>query len=422
MTLRSPRPEDFKKKKGWMTPRGPKTKAAVEKTKPTVWSRPCEANGQPGSQGVEKQPDKPEGSPFDDESISFSPLSELPAELELEEEVEGVVEASGLRKALFPPSLAEKNREESEESLELFSDDDFLNDFLDHLESDAAPEHRAEPANSPVHSTQVVAVCSLAEPSNQPAHTAAVRKTLESTHRETQGNPAAGPVQSPQSVVLDRLRQTLTGSNGLFCQSVNNINNNFPTLGSSQTASTTSTQAMAPRKPALSQLKAGQGPSLKQTDIGVLFFGLKPLKDKQGEPGSASQDLKAAAATAETARYDGGGGGSQRGSTRGRRVRGNRGAKSGTRGPTGAQADTGAGSAKGGDPGSGGAQGEGSRGRRRTGRGRWNRWGADGDGPRSCPFYKKIPGESLPLSFFLSFISFFPHCVNFVLMTSIYIW
>ena len=379
---------------------------AVEKTKPTVLPRPCDANRQPGSQGAEKPPDKPEVSPFDDGSISFSPLSELPAELEMEEEVEGVVELSGLRKALFPPSLAEKNQEESGESLELFSDDDFLNDFLDQLEGDTVPERRPEQATSPSgYSTPVEVVCSLAVPSNQPAHTAAVDNTLSTTHRETRGNPAATNVQSPQSAVLERLRQTLTGSNSLFCQSVNNINNNYPTLGSSQTASSTSTQAMAPRKPVTSQMKAGQGPSLKQTDIGVLFFGLKPLKNKQGEPGGTSQDLKATAPTApEPATYDCGR--SQRGSTRGRRGRDNRGARSGIRGPTGAQADAGTGLAEAGDPGSGlaGAQGEGSRGGRGTRRGRWKRWGADSDEPRHCPFYKKIPGESLclVLSLFVS--------------------
>ncbi|KAJ3608101.1 hypothetical protein NHX12_025151 [Muraenolepis orangiensis] len=45
-------------------------------------------------------------------------------------------------------------------------------------------------------------------------------------------------------------------------------------------------------QPALSQRMAGQVSSFKQTDIGVLF-GLKSLKDQQGEPGSRVQAPKA---------------------------------------------------------------------------------------------------------------------------------
>lgn len=391
LMLRSPRAEDLKKKKGWMTPKGPKTKVAVQETNPTTLSRPCNGNLKLGSQGTGKLTDKPlvkpadtpEPSPSDEDFISFSPLSELPAEL-LEEEVEDdVVEVIGFKKALFSPSHAENDQWDSEESIQLFSDNEFLNIILDRLEPELVSAPRAEGDSLPSSSSQVEVVCLLAAPSNQPARTASLGDTcLDSTRREAGGTPAAAPTQSPQSVVLEQLRQRLTGSKDLYCPSVNHTDNK-PRLSCSQTASPSSTQAMAPWKPDPSQGKGAQLSGLKQTDIGVLF-GLKPLKDQQREPGSGSQEASATTSMVS-------GLGSQCGSRRGGRRE--RGAKSRATDHVGTQMEVGTASTNGRGPGGGqaGTQGESSRGGRWRSRGKWNHGGTDVTRP--CPFYKKIPGK-----------------------------
>ncbi|GLD62915.1 DNA cross-link repair 1A protein [Lates japonicus] len=149
--------------------------------------------------------------------------------------------------------------------------------------------------------------------------------------------------------------------------------NNMP---SSQTSTVQRSQSMLPQK---GQSKSGQASGLKQTDIGV-FFGLKPLKEKEAKSGPNELNTTSVPALVENS-----------GQRRQRRERQRR-SKADT------TTDTSQGTVTVDSRDVGNAQGKTRRGWRRS---RWNRVNADGEValPR-CPFYKKIPGTKFVIDAF----------------------
>ena len=235
------------------------------------------------------------------------------------------------------------------------SEDELLSEFIDNnLEVGNVPEK-----NLASSSTQLGSVSSLAPTNEVTASTVDENRADSSGGKETcQSASEIGKksIQSPQSVVLERLRENLLCSEGQCGGS-----------GSSENSS----QNMPPQK---GPSKAGAASGLKQTDIGV-FFGLKPLKEKEAE--KRLVDLGTSIPTAE-----------DNSTETGQRRDRQRKTKAGT------AADTSQATETVNDLSSASGRGEGGRGGTRGWRRRWNRGNADGEValPR-CPFYKKIPGQ-----------------------------
>lgn len=254
LLLRSPAPEDFKKKKGWSSPKVQKSLSSSQETKTEILSTPAKkANDTPACNTILKSAPSP--SEIDD-TISYSPLSELPAEVE--------VSQAGPRRTLFDIKPGDS---ENGDSVVAFSDgeDDIFVELLNSLDKE-----EAEVCSS--LNTQVVSVTSSRQ-SNQETP----NKATSNCEKEKPGSSASvtssseNSIQSHQSIVLERLRDTILNSERLFCET-----------SSTQPERTNSgnvplAQTMTPQK---AQSIAGQSSSLKQTDIGV-FFGLKPLKEKE---------------------------------------------------------------------------------------------------------------------------------------------
>ncbi|KAK5850888.1 hypothetical protein PBY51_001725 [Eleginops maclovinus] len=355
LLLRSPGPEDLKKKKGWSSStKSKKSISASQESQPDLSSTPVKAeSGRGACQGLIKS----EPSPDIDDEISYSPLSEFPAEME--------VKSSECRKALFNND-AFKN--EDENSMVLFndsfsSDDEVFSQFLESLET-----NDSVPSSS---DTQLVSVTS-----SPPTHQLVAENRAHSTGTVS---PCKSSIDSPQSIVLERLRETLLSSD----QSVHleNLTDSSIQVPSSQTSIVQGSQNMPPQK---GQIK-GQASSMKQTDIGV-FFGLKPLKVKEKEAESGPKELNATSVPRL------GENSGQRQQKRGRQRK----SKAAT------TADTSHGSVAVNDNKAVDAQAEAGNGRTRGWRGsRWNRRNADGEVelPR-CPFYKKIPGTKFTIDAF----------------------
>ncbi|CAJ1081024.1 DNA cross-link repair 1A protein [Xyrichtys novacula] len=355
LLLRSPGPEDFKKKKGWsISTKSPKSISSSQESKTDLPSTPVKEESK--SQAFEHLP-KSEPSHDSEDFISYSPLSELQTETE--------DKISECRKSLFMNSASES---ECEDTVKLFSDgfsseDELLTDFIDNLESKAVQLKEPSSLN-----TQLESVTSLA-PANQPtssAYTGGKEALSEST------SAIKSSIQSPQSIVLERLRESILSSDNLHLNNFNNSNLQSEQELSSQASSVQKSQNMPPQR---GPSKAGQASGLKQTDIGV-FFGLKPLKEKEIEAESGSNGLK-----------------TNSNSTVGRQKREReRKSKDDTTVETSQTVD---------NENAGDAQGEAGRGKRGGWRKRWNRVNADGEVelPR-CPFYKKIPGTKFVIDAF----------------------
>ncbi|KAM9424745.1 DNA cross-link repair 1A protein [Pholidichthys leucotaenia] len=359
LLLRSPGPEDFKKKKGWSSStKGQTSVSASQESKKGLLSIPGKKNsrGQTGEGLYKREP-----SPENEDAISYSPLSEFPTETEDNNEC---------RRALFNNNVPEN---EEGDSITLFTDsfsseDELLTEFINNnLEANDLSGNNVSSSN-----TQVGSVSSLA-PTNQCA--GSIKNSAEfSGAKAAQHSSSKACIQSPQSIVLECLRETLSSSDNLYFSNLNDSSIQTeepnPEEPSSESSTIQRTQAMPPLK---RHGKTGQSSSLKQTDIGV-FFGLKPLKEKEAESGPS--DLNTPSVQTVTK------------STRQRKTK------------AGTSVDelhiTKAAEVSVGDQGEAGRRG--TRGQKRL---RWNRGSTAREGalPR-CPFYKKIPGTKFAIDAF----------------------
>lgn len=368
LLLRSPGPEDFKKKKGWSSStKGQKSISSSQESKTELSSSPLKAESrrQACDNLVRSEP-----SPDNNEAISYSPLSEFPAETE--------VINSGPRKALF-----DNDASENDDSMLLFSDrfsseDELFSEFIDNLETNKVPVAFSNTQLEPITAA-----------SNQLAASSVAENRADSTgEKQVHGtfaceiSPCKSSIQSPQSIVLERLRETLLNSDNLHSNNFtdSSIQSEHPQSGSpqvpsSQTSVVPRSQNMAPQK---CQSKAGQASCLKQMDIGV-FFGLKPLKEKEREKekNSGPSELNG---TSNAAPGENSGQRRQRRRDRQRKTDTTTDTSQSTVTVTSSNATD--------------AQGEAGRGGNRGWRrSRWNRGKGEGEDLPRCPFYKKIPGQ-----------------------------
>lgn len=378
LLLRSPNTEDIKKKKGW----SPSVKRSQSQSS-SQESRMSVHNA------VQTQTNEVKEELFecnDDDYISYSPFSELP-DVDEEHRMQ-----KNNKEILFHSTALQKDENEvDDDSLKLFSDedDDLFFDMLDQYET-GNREHGPD-KNS-------LYTCEKLQTSLAPDNHLTTSGSTGVSHSQSVGKHATtnneGPnsqLQSPQSLVLERLRDCI--SNPAHVNSLASIyeevNSTFinQELSSTQTALsiTQTTPSMAPRR---TQTKTGPS-GLKQTDIGV-FFGLKPLSEKKAEEEvkatvreadqQGPRKARISEAQGEDARHQG---------RRRRKTKApsevssvSSAAEDGTTRPT---------------------QTEGKRGGRAEGWKRWNRGRAtDGvpEEPKRCPFYKKIPGTGFAVDAF----------------------
>ncbi|XP_056285406.1 DNA cross-link repair 1A protein [Pseudoliparis swirei] len=357
LLLRSPGPEDFKKKKGWSSSTKSQTSiGSSQESRTELSSTPVNAeSGRQAREGLLKR----ESSSDNNNAISYSPLSEFPAQT--------AVNRSECRKVLFNKDALPNA---DEDATVLFSDDfssedELLTDFINTFETNNVQVKASASLNT--------RLCSV--PSSAASTGAESRVDFlgeKEAHDKSTGaiGPCKSGIRSPQSIVLERLRETLLSSDSLPLKSLNDDSIAGP---SSQASTGQRSQIMSPQK---SRTKAGEASGLKQTDIGV-FFGLKPLKEKEKVAESGSNELNATSVPAL---------GEQSGQRRERQRK----SRTDKTTATGDHSDV------------GNARGNAGKGGTRGWRGgRWNRRNADGEVefPR-CPFYKKIPGTKFVIDAF----------------------
>ncbi|TSK14752.1 DNA cross-link repair 1A protein [Bagarius yarrelli] len=378
LLLRSPGPEDVKKKKGWSpSTKGPKAHSSTQKAKIRT-STPV--NAENVSHDVQSREVKELCTlgDDDDDDISYSPLSELPDK----------TEEKKINKKLFHSTALENMNEDDDhsDSLILFndstlSDDDLVADILDQYESALRSQEE------PVLKESVLFTCDQLESLASKEHlmSSSCAGPTDNPHQshspfgysndKQKDNPH---LLSPQSLVLERLREHILNAaeNSLNSLCVD-VKSDFLTqeMPPTQTVLATRKQS-ASITPQKSQTKAGTS-GLKQTDIGV-FFGLKPLAENT----TGNEKLLKSCATGKTS------GAAERQT---RRRKNKEVSEETTTKEEAEKIDN--------QP----TQAEGSRRTRAWGRKRWNRTTAtDGvaEVPRRCPFYKKIPGTSFAVDAF----------------------
>lgn len=376
--LRSPGPEDIKKKKGWSpSTKGPRSHTSSHEAKIRI-STPLKAGNI--SHDVQTGEVKEEPCTLgDDDYISYSPLSEVPAE----------TEGKQIKKKLFHSTALEDMNEKNDnsDSLILFndsaiSDDDLFADILDQYETETSQGDpvvkeslytcdQLESLESHEHLTS----SSCTGPNDSPHQSSSPFSHSKDMHvvKDREDNPQ---LSSPQSLVLDRLRECISNTaqfNSLnsTCVDVKSESLNQE-MSSTQTILATRKQTLSitPKKPQTRARTSG----LKQTDIGV-FFGLRPLREKREEVSTTVEEklLVSSASGKSSGTVE-----------RQNRRRKNTAASEATR--TREEAEEGSAQP---------TQTEGNRGARAWGRKRWNTTRATDGGAeeaKRCPFYKKIPG------------------------------
>uniref|UniRef100_A0A4W5NG41 DNA cross-link repair 1A protein n=1 Tax=Hucho hucho TaxID=62062 RepID=A0A4W5NG41_9TELE len=366
LLLRSPAPEVIRKKKGW-SPSTKGLKSTLQDNKIKV-STPHKDNS--GGEGLEGGFVKAEPSASSDDEISYSPISEFPPDIE--------VNGTQPRKALFPSSMLEDG--ENNDSMLLFSDGVSSDELFSNLVANSETNEVCSPVFS---DSQVVSISSLVHSNHLPSSS-----REEHTEDNCSAFSARPPLQSPESIVLESLRERLfspSSNCSLHSKSLDQcpahtnteLNMSLPQVPpSSQASPTQQSQAtMTTRK------GKGKASGLKQTDIGV-FFGLKPLKDKEKvqEAGNGNVlpgvSLHQAPVLEERKGGKGDPGGRQR---KGRSANATETTKVGVRSDDWSTQTP-----------------------REGGRKRWNRGRTDGEQGESkqCPFYKKIPGTKFAVDAF----------------------
>ncbi|XP_036428597.1 DNA cross-link repair 1A protein [Colossoma macropomum] len=395
LLLRSPAPEDIKKKKGWSpSTKGSRAQTSSQEAKITV-STPIKAES--SCHAVKTVEIKEEPSALnDDDYISYSPLSELPAEMNLTQ----------TKKKLFHSTALDEIDEEEDEndSLMLFddtvSDDDLLSDILDQYEIEKTQSQGGLLVmESPYTCDQLDSLephehltsSSSAGAADGPNQFSSPVRHSKDEHLviDCEGSSDKPQLQSNGSLVLERLRERISNpadsnSLGFTSADINSVSVKQE-ISSTQAAMSATQNKSVPVTPRKAQTKAS---GLKQTDIGV-FFGLKPLSKKAEAEVNATKEegLQVRSTLAKRSTTAG-----ENAKRQGRQRRKNtamseestvtEAAEEGAAQPT---------------------QTEGGRGVRAGGRKRWNRGRATDGGPvepKRCPFYKKIPGTGFAVDAF----------------------
>lgn len=378
LLLRSPNTEDIKKKKGWSpSVKRSQSQNSSQEARMTI---PTPVKALSVHSAVQTQTNEVKKELFecnDDDYISYSALSELP-DVDEEHRIK-----KNNKDILFQSTaLQEDENEVDDDSLKLFSDedDDLFFDMLDQYETGKNSLDTCEKLPTSLAPDNHLTTSSSTDVSDG---TFQHRAQLVKKHATTNNEGPNSLLQSPQSLVLERLRDRISNPalvNSLASPS-EEVNSTFlnQELSSTQTALSI-TQKTLPMAPRRTQTKTGPS-GLKQTDIGV-FFGLKPLSEKKAEEEvkatvrEANQQGPRKVRISETQGDDA--------RHQGRRRR-----------KTKAPSEVSSVSPAAEDGATRPTQTEGKRGGRAEGRKRWNRGRAtDGDPeePKRCPFYKKIPG------------------------------